>query len=70
MYTSGKTLSHVKYRWIRWSYSSFLVGMFGAMMIFLFGLPIFTDILSRDGGGWQNFKDGICHLSVACRNNL
>jgi len=39
MYTSGKTLALVKYRWIRWSYSAFLAGMFGAMVIFLFDIP-------------------------------
>ena len=44
MYISGKTLALVKYRWIRWSYSSFLLGMFGAMVIFIFGLPIITDV--------------------------
>tara|TARA_B100000795_G_scaffold247056_1_gene213103 strand:+ start:240 stop:827 length:588 start_codon:yes stop_codon:yes gene_type:complete len=46
MYISGKTLALVKYRWIRWSYSAFLFGMFGAMMIFFFGLPIFSVIWS------------------------
>jgi hypothetical protein len=46
MYISGKTLALVKYRWIRWSYSTFLFGMFGAMMIFFFGLPIFSNIWS------------------------
>ena len=73
MYTSGVTLSHVKYRWIRWSYSSFLVGMFGAMIIFLFGLPIFTGVFEiinnqfgRDGIVWHNFREGLCALIVQC----
>ena len=73
MYTSGKTLSHVKYRWIRWSYSSFLVGMFGAMMIFLFGLPIFAGVFEvinnqfgKDGIVWYNFREGFCALTVGC----
>ena len=77
MYTSGKTLSLVKYRWIRWSYSAFLAGMFGAMVIFLFGLPIFTDVLDvianqfgLNGIVWQNFREGFCQLSVVCRNKL
>ena len=77
MYTSGKTLALVKYRWIRWSYSAFLAGMFGAMVIFLFELPIFTDVLGVidnqfgwNGIVWQNFREGFCHLSVICRNNL
>tara|TARA_B110000285_G_scaffold138437_1_gene154998 strand:- start:203 stop:871 length:669 start_codon:yes stop_codon:yes gene_type:complete len=77
MYTSGKTLALVKYRWIRWSYSAFLAGMFGAMVIFLFELPIFTDVLDIianqfgwNGIVWQNFREGFCHLSVVCRNKL
>ena len=77
MYTSGKTLALVKYRWIRWSYSAFLAGMFGAMVIFLFELPIFTDVLDIianqfgwNGIVWQNFREGFCQLMVACRNKL
>ena len=77
MYTSGKTLALVKYRWIRWSYSAFLAGMFGAMVIFLFELPIFTDVLDVidnqfgwNGIVWQNFREGFCQLSVVCRNKL
>ena len=77
MYTSGKTLALVKYRWIRWSYSAFLAGMFGAMVIFLFELTIFTDVLDIidnqfgwNGIVWQNFREGFCHLSVICRNSL
>ena len=77
MYTSGKTLALVKYRWIRWSYSAFLAGMFGAMVIFLFELPIFTDVLDIidnqfgwNGIVWQNFREGFCQLSVVCRDKF
>ena len=76
MYTSGKTLALVKYRWIRWSYSAFLVGMFGAMVIFLFELPIFTGVFEVvdnqfgwNGIVWQNFREGFCQLSVVCRDS-
>ena len=73
MYISGKTLALVKYRWIRWSYSSFLLGMFGAMVIFIFGLPIIADIyetinnqFGKDGIVWHNFREGFCALTVRC----
>ena len=78
MYISGRTLSLVKYRWIRWSYTSFLVGMFGAMIIFLIDLPIlstFIEIIKTQFGWggevWQNFREGFCKLSIGCNiNNL
>ena len=76
MYTSGKTLALVKYRWIRWSYSAFLAGMFGAMVIFLFELPIFTGVFEVvdnqfgwNGIVWQNFREGFCQFSVVCRDS-
>ena len=77
MYISGRTLALVKYKWLRWSYTSFLFGMFGAMVISIFELPIFHgswNIINGqfgiDGEVWQNFKDGFCQLSVHCRNKL
>ena len=47
MYISGKTLALVKYKWLRWSYSAFLFGMFGAMIIFVLDLPFFSNIWSE-----------------------
>jgi len=74
MYTSGKTLSHVKYRWIRWSYTSFLFGMLGAMVIFILDLTIFMSFITivKDQFGWngivwQNFREGFCELFIRCR---
>ena len=77
MYISGKTLALVKYRWIRWSYSAFLAGMFGAMVIFLFELPLLHDILfstfsemiryfGENGIVWHNFREGFCALTARC----
>lgn len=74
MYISGKTLALVKYRWLRWSYSSFLFGMFGAMFIFVIDLPIFGELwkivngqFGLDGEVWRNFREGFCHLMVQCK---
>ena len=74
MYISGKTLALVKYKWLRWSYTSFLFGMFGAMIVFVSGLPFFSDILGMVNGQigwsgevWQNFREGFCHLMIQCK---
>ena len=74
MYISGKTLALVKYRWLRWSYSAFLFGMFGAMVIFVSDLTVFNNIwgivngqIGWKGEVWQNFREGFCHLMVQCK---
>ena len=38
MYVSGKGLALVKYKWLRWSYGTFLFGMIGSIMITIFSL--------------------------------
>jgi hypothetical protein len=77
MYVSGRTLALVKYKWLRWSYTSFLFGMFGAMIISIFELPIFygswntiNDQFGTEGEVWRNFKEGFCQLMISCRNKL
>ena len=74
MYISGKTLALVKYKWLRWSYSAFLFGMFGAMVIFVSDLTVFNNIwgivngqIGWKGEVWQNFREGFCHLMVQCK---
>ena len=74
MYISGKTLALVKYKWLRWSYSGFLFGMFGAMIIFILDLPFFSGLwevvsgqFGLDGEVWRNFREGFCHLLVQCK---
>jgi hypothetical protein len=74
MYISGKTLALVKYKWLRWSYSAFLFGMFGAMIIFVLDLHFFSNMcgitngqIGLNGEVWQNFREGFCHLMIRCR---
>ena len=76
MYLSGRTLALVKYKWLKWSYSAFLIGMFGAMVIFVFDIPIFSAFMETvsnqfgwNGMVWKNFKEGFCALSVECNLN-
>ena len=72
MYTSGKTLAHVKYKWIRWSYTFFLFGMFGAMVIFVIDLSSFIEIIKTqfDGNFWHGVKEGLCNITRGCRVDL
>jgi hypothetical protein len=74
MYISGRTLALVKYKWLRWSYSAFLFGMFGAMIIFVLDFPFFSNMwgmingqIGWNGEVWQNFREGFCHLMIQCK---
>ena len=40
MYYSGKALSLVKYKWLRWSYGMFLFGMVGSIIITIFSFVV------------------------------
>ena len=40
MYFSGKALALVKYKWLRWSYATFLFGMIGSIMITIISLVV------------------------------
>ena len=77
IYGQGKVLALRKYKFLKWSYMSFLLGMMSAIVIFLFELPIFTDVLDVvdnqfgwNGIVWQNFREGFCQLSVVCRDKF
>jgi hypothetical protein len=40
IYISGKALSLVKYKWLRWSYGMFIFGMVGSIIITIFSLVL------------------------------
>ena len=81
IYGQGKVLALSKYKFLRWSYGSFLWGMIGAIIVFVlqspFGDVIYDNILriyeiikgeiyfTLDG-----MKHLICQSSVYCRNTL
>jgi len=77
IYGQGKVLALRKYKFLKWSYMSFLLGMMSAIVIFLFELPVFIDVFEVvdnqfgwNGIVWQNFREGFCQLSVVCRDKF
>jgi len=81
IYGQGKVLALSKYKFLKWSYMSFLWGMIGAIIIFLFRGPVGEFVLPYLIRGLDTFidemnwmLDGMKHLacqgSVVCRNEL
>ena len=78
IYGQGKVLALSKYKFLRWSYGSFLWGMIGAIIVFVLQGP-FGDIV-LDGASnildviigelnftLDGFKHLLCQSSVVCR---
>jgi hypothetical protein len=81
IYGQGKVLALSKYKFLRWSYGSFLWGMIGAIIVFVLQSP-FGDVL-LDGVKWlyelivgemlftlDGMKELLCQSSSKCRNSL
>ena len=81
IYGQGKVLALSKYKFLKWSYMSFLWGMIGAIIIFLFRGPVGEFVypylirgLDTFIGEMEWLLDGLKHLacqgSTVCRNGL
>ena len=81
IYGQGKVLALSKYKFLKWSYMSFLWGMVGAVLVFLLRGPVGEFILPYLIRGLDAFidemnwmLDGMKHLacqgSVVCRNEM
>ena len=79
IYGQGKVLALSKYKFLRWSYSSFLYGMVAAIIVFLLQGAIgdfIYDFLSWMGGIFvdeiiftlDGFRELLCQGSQACRD--
>jgi hypothetical protein len=81
IYGQGKVLALSKYKFLRWSYGSFLWGMIAAIIVFVLQSP-FGDVL-LDGVKWlyelivgemlftlDGMKELLCQSSSKCRNSL
>ena len=79
IYGQGKVLALSKYKFLRWSYSSFLYGMVAAITVFLLQGTIgdvIYDFLSWIGGIFveemiftlDGFRELLCQGSAVCRN--
>ena len=81
IYGQGKVLALSKYKFLKWSYMSFLWGMIGAIIIFLLRGPVGEFIYPYLIRGLDAFinemlwmlegmKHLVCQASYQCRNGL
>jgi len=75
IFGQGKVLALRKYRFLKWSYMSFLLGMMSAMLIFILDLSFLMSAIEIvqsqfDDTFWQGFKEGLCNITRGCRIEL
>jgi hypothetical protein len=76
IYGQGKVLALRKYKFLKWSYMSFLLGMMGAVIVFLCrgvwedDLQAVINYVMNNMISWDDVKDFLCMLSYACRSKL
>ena len=78
IYGQGKVLALRKYKFLKWSYMSFLLGMISAVVVFIFqgsfgdlifdGVSRIFDIIKGEiNFSWDDAKHLLCQSSVTCR---
>jgi len=78
IYGQGKVLALRKYKFLKWSYMSFLLGMISAVIVFILQGPlgdvifdgvskIFYVIKGELNFTWDDMKHLLCQSSVTCR---
>lgn len=78
IYGQGKVLALRKYKFLKWSYMSFLLGMISAVIVFVLQGPlgniifdgvlrIFDVIKGEISFTWDGVKHLLCQSSVTCR---
>ena len=78
IYGQGKVLALRKYKFLKWSYMSFLLGMISAVIVFVLQGPlgniifdgvlrIFDVIKGEINFTWDGVKHLLCQSSVTCR---
>ena len=78
IYGQGKVLALRKYKFLNWSYMSFLFGMISAIIVFVLQSPIgdiifnnatkiFDVIIGELNFTWDGIKHLLCQSSVTCR---
>ena len=78
IYGQGKVLALRKYKFLKWSYMSFLLGMISAVIVFVLQSPFGNIVL--DGAShildvikgelnftWDGIQHLLCQSSVTCR---
>ena len=78
IYGQGKVLALRKYKFLKWSYMSFLFGMISAIIVFVLQSPIGDIIIDHVSNiidviigelnfTWDGIKHLLCQSSVTCR---
>ena len=78
IYGQGKVLALRKYKFLKWSYMSFLLGMISAVVVFIFqgsfgdfifdGVSRIFDIIKGEiNFSWDDVKHLLCQSSTMCR---
>ena len=78
IYGQGKVLALSKYKYLKWSYNSFLIGMSLAIIVFLMQGPLGDILIDIFDGIWDTilgemmftldgFKELLCQASTRCR---
>ena len=78
IYGQGKVLALRKYKFLKWSYMSFLLGMISAVVVFIFqgsfgdvifdGVSRIFDVIKGEiNFSWDDAKHLLCQSSVTCR---
>ena len=78
IYGQGKVLALRKYKFLKWSYMSFLLGMISAVVVFIFqgsfgdvifdGVSRIFDVIKGEiNFTWDDAKHLLCQSSVTCR---
>ena len=78
IYGQGKVLALRKYKFLKWSYMSFLLGMISAVVVFIFqgsfgdvifdGVSRIFDVIKGEiNFTWDGVKHLLCQSSVTCR---
>ena len=67
IYGQGKVLALSKYKYLKWSYNSFLIGMSVAIFVFILQGPVGDVVIDGIQFIWNGLKEFICNKTPSSR---
>ena len=67
IYGQGKVLALSKYKYLKWSYNSFLIGMSVAIIVFILQGPVGDVVIDGIQFIWNELKEFICNKTPSSR---
>ena len=67
IYGQGKVLALSKYKYLKWSYNSFLIGMSVAIIVFILQGPVGDVVIDGIQFIWNGLKEFICNKTPSSR---